>query len=128
MNGLFTYIGERPTPGVPAGSDFILLGLLNGNVYLEFNNIGGLHSLSIISTSSQLYNDGELHRLNFTFNREQFMLTVDNTDHSPPQSKTFLLQKIMALLQINTIHPLEHLVSVLIKGVFGMSSLQGYSF
>lgn len=86
MNGLFTYIGERPTPGVPVGSDFILLGLLNGSTYLEFNNIGGLHSLSTISSSSRLYNDGELHRLNFTFNRGQFVLTVDNTDESPPSS------------------------------------------
>ena len=88
MNGLFTYVGERPTPGVTVGSDFILLGLLNGSVYLEFNNIGGLHSLSTISSSSRLYNNGEVHQLNFTFNRGQFMLIVDNTDNiSPPSSK-----------------------------------------
>ena len=36
-----TYIGEHPIAGVPVlvGSDFILLGLLNGSVYLEFNII-----------------------------------------------------------------------------------------
>lgn len=88
MNGLFTYVGERPaSPGVTVNGDFILLGLLNGRVYLEFNNIGGLHSLSVVHSSSQLYNDGELHRLNFTFNRGQFMLTLDGIDDNPPPSK-----------------------------------------
>ena len=67
--------------------DFVLLGLLNGSVYLEFNNNGGLHSLSVVHSSSQLYNDGELHRLNFTFNGRQFMLTLDGTNDSPPPSK-----------------------------------------
>ena len=87
MNGLFAYIGGRPTsPGVTVDGDFILLGLLNGSVYVEFNNIGGLHSLSTIFLSSQPFNDGELHQLNFTFNRGQFVLTVDNIN-SPPPSK-----------------------------------------
>ena len=88
MNGLFTYIGEHPgSSGVNVNGDFILLGLLNGSVYLEFNNIGGLHSLSVVHSSSQLYNNGELHRLNFTFNRGRFRLTLDGTDDSPPPSK-----------------------------------------
>jgi hypothetical protein len=88
MNGLFTYVGERPSSsGVTVNGDFILLGLLNGRVYLEFNNIGGLHALSVIHSSSQLYNDAEMHQLNFTFNRGRFMLTVDGTDESPPPSK-----------------------------------------
>ena len=88
VNGLFTYVGERPaSPGVTVNGDFILLGLLNGRVYLEFNNIGGLHSLSVVHSSSQLYNDGELHRLNFTFNGGRFMLTLDGTEDSPPPSK-----------------------------------------
>lgn len=80
------------------GSDFILLGLLNGSVYLEFNNIGGLHSLSTIASSSQPYNDGELHQLNFTFNCGQFMLLVDSVDNSPPSSKICLTWRNYALL------------------------------
>lgn len=95
VDGLFVYVGERPTPGVTVGSDFILLGLLSGSVYLEFNNIGGLHSLSTISSSSQVYNDGQLHQLNFTFNRGQFILTVDGVDNSPPASKIGLTEKDM---------------------------------
>ena len=99
-NGLFTYIGEHSThaTGVPVGSDFILLGLLNGSVYLEFNNIGGLHSLSTITSSSHIYNDGELHELNFTFYRGQFTLLVDSADSSPPTSKICQMWRNHALL------------------------------
>ena len=50
-DGLLAYMGERPASG--ANSDFILLGLLNGSIYLD---IGGHHSTSVISSSSQLYN------------------------------------------------------------------------
>ena len=92
MNGLFTYVGEHPgSSGVNVNGDFILLGLLNGSVYLEFNNIGGLHSVSVINSSSQLYNDGELHRLNFTFNGGRFMFTVDGTNYSPQPSKIIIM-------------------------------------
>ena len=70
---------------------------------------------------------------------------IDSTSHSTEENslcsqwttlitvhhkvRLFYYKKIMTLFQIiNTIHPMEHLVSVLIKGVFGMSSLQRYSF
>ena len=60
-------------------SDFVLIGLLNGHVYTEFNNIGSLRFQSINGTSQQLYNDGEIHQLNFTFNTGQLELLVDNS-------------------------------------------------
>ena len=64
------------------GSDFILVGLLDGQVYLEFNNIGGLGFQSVTARSQLLYNDGEVHQLNFTFNAGQFQLLLDNANVS----------------------------------------------
>ena len=77
-NGLFAFIGERLTPGINVGSDFVLLGLLNGQLYVEFNNIGGIHPQSVIATSEQLYNDTQIHHVNFTFDTGTFRLLVDN--------------------------------------------------
>ena len=79
-NGLFAFVGERPTPGVNVGSDFVLLGLLNGQLYVEFNNIGGIHSQSVIATSEQLYNDTQIHHVNFTFDTGMVRLLVDNAE------------------------------------------------
>lgn len=76
------FIGERPTPGINVGSDFVLLGLLNGRLYVEFNNIGGIHSQSAIATSEQLYNDTQIHHVNFTFDTGMFRLLIDNVDVS----------------------------------------------
>ena len=71
------------------GSDFIVIGLLDGQLYLEFNNLGGLNSNSVTARSQQLYNNAEVHRLNFTFNAGEFQLQVDGTD-IPLESKWFI--------------------------------------
>ena len=80
-------IRDRENTVLGLGSDFILLGLLDGRIYLEFNNIGGLHSLSTTVSSSRRYNDGEAHQLSFTFNRGQFQLLLDSTDNIQVESK-----------------------------------------
>lgn len=79
-NGLFVFVGEHPTPGINVGSDFVLLGLLNGRLYVEFNNIGGIHSQSVTAMSEQLYNDTQIHHVNFTFDTGTFRLLVDNVE------------------------------------------------
>ena len=86
--GLLVFIGERPTPGINVGSDFVLLGLLNGRLYVEFNNNGGLHSLSATATSEQLYNDTQIHHVNFTFETGMFRLSVDSVEISLESKST----------------------------------------
>ena len=85
-NGLFVFVGERLMSGVNVGSDFIVLGLLDGQVYLEFNNNGGFHFQSITARSQLLYNDAQLHSVNFTFSNGEFQLMLDNVD-IPIESK-----------------------------------------
>ena len=78
------------------GSDFVIVGLLDGQLYLEFNNLGGLatETTSVMGRSQQLYNDAEIHRLNFTFNAGEFELQVDGTDISV-ESKYLVVMKLL---------------------------------
>ena len=57
---------------------YAVFGLLNGQVFMSFNDLGGLPERTINGTSQQLYNDGEIHRVNFTFDSGELGILVDN--------------------------------------------------
>ena len=75
-NGLLAFLGDRPLSGI--FDSYAVIGLLNGRVFMSFNDFSGLPQQTIDGTSQELYNDGEIHRVNFTFDSGELGILVDN--------------------------------------------------
>ena len=63
-------------------SDFILLAMEGGHVALTFNNFAMLDSATLKLTSSNMYNDTEIHRVYVLFEGAALTLSVNSADNS----------------------------------------------
>ena len=59
--------------------DYIILSLRDGRVVVMFNNNFGFEGSTLEGSTERLYNDGQIHRVQLTFQNSRVDLTVDGS-------------------------------------------------
>lgn len=64
--------------GSSSTSDSLIVNLVNGRIRTTYS-----HPLSLTSTSSHTYNDGEIHTIQVTFTLGELVIVIDGREQLP---------------------------------------------